>query len=240
LGDATLNLLLGVTLTTALFHTLIPDHWLPFVLIGRSREWTAGYTAAVSGLSSLIHTVLSLGLGLLALWAGLEAAHAIGENLERAGSVLLILFGLGYAAWAWRKGGHFHPGGRLLHRTAEAEPCHGDEGEHPEHLHYHADGDLIHGTRDRSALWLAFVVGVNPCILILPLFLATAERGAAAVLAVSLTYSAATIALMVGLSTLGVTATHLIRVPGIARHMEWISGLLIAATGVVFWLLDSH
>ncbi len=231
------SLLWMTAVATAAFHTLIPDHWLPFVLVGRARSWSAATTAAISGLSALVHTALSAGLGVLALSVGLGTAHALGRRLEDASAVLLVAFGVAYAAWAWRKGGHFHPGGRHLHREPEPPECDGAEGPvHPDHLHYHADEAWIEGRAGRGAFYLALIVGANPCVLILPLVLAAAERGAAAVAVVTAAYSATTVALMVGLSVIGVAGSRRIPVPGAARYMEAASGLLIAAVGALFLL----
>lgn len=236
---ATTYLLPATAVATALFHTLIPDHWLPFVLIGKARGWSLRTTALVSGLSALIHTALSMVLGLLALAIGIESAHALGERLGRASVVLLIAFGLAYALWAWRKGGHFHPGGALLHRREEPAACEGTEGDAGgEHLHYHADRELIRGTAGRGAAYLAFIVGLNPCILVMPILLATVEQGPPAVAAVTVAYSLTTVACMVGLSVAGVAGSRRLRLPGVARHMEMASGLLIALVGVVFWFLE--
>lgn len=237
-GDATLSLLLATAFSTALFHTLIPDHWLPFVLIGRARGWSTRTTLFVSGLSAAIHVALSAALGLLAVAVGLEVARAVGESLEEAAPFLLIGFGLVYALWAWRKGGHFHPGGSLLHRDDEGAHCAGAEGTGPEHLHYHADDALIRNTEGRSALALAAIVGINPCVLILPLVLKGAEESAFALVAVLAAYSATTVALMVGLSVAGVTGALRLRLPGAARYMEAGSGLLIAGAGLVLLFLE--
>lgn len=237
-GDP-VSILLLTAVATAVFHTLIPDHWLPFVLVGRARGWSARETASISGLSALIHTGLSVALGLVALSAGLGAARAMGRHLESASGVLLVLFGLAYAVWAWRKGGHFHPGGALVHRHAEAEECDGHEGPgHHEHLHYHADEGWIRGGRGKSAFYLALIVGANPCVLILPIMLATAEHGAASVALVTLAYCLTTVALMIGLSVFGVVGSRRIPVPSAARHMETASGLLIALVGALFLLLE--
>jgi nickel/cobalt transporter (NicO) family protein len=234
--DAPFYLLTITAIATAAFHTLIPDHWLPFVLVGRARGWRARTTAVVSGASSLLHTGLSVLLGLIAIRIGRGAMEAAGVTLERVSGALLVLFGLVYAGWAWKKGGHFHPGGAMLHRGEAGPDCDGHEGHsHPEHLHYHADGRLIEG---RGALYLALIVGVNPCVLVLPIILAAAKHGAAAVALVSLAYSATTIALMVGLSVAGVAGIRRFEPPGAARYMEAWSGLLIAAVGVVFWFLE--
>ena len=237
-GDATLSLLLATAVSTALFHTLIPDHWLPFVLIGRARGWSKRTTLAVSGISAAVHVALSAALGLLAVAAGVEAARAVGQSLSDAAPYLLIGFGLVYAAWAWRKGGHFHPGGRLLHHADEGTPCPGEEGSDPGHLHYHADDALIRNTAGRSALALATIVGINPCVLILPLVLKGADRGAFALAAILGAYSVTTVALMVGLSVAGVAGTLRLRLPGAARYMEAASGLLIAGAGIALLLLE--
>jgi nickel/cobalt exporter len=233
------SLLLLTAAATAAFHTLIPDHWLPFVLVGRARGWSTHTTAAVSGFSAFVHTLLSIALGLIALGLGQTAASAIGERLERGSGLLLVVFGTAYALWAWRKGGHFHPGGALLHARDEVRRCDGQEGPADSaHLHYHADDAWIRKDAGKGAMALAMIVGLNPCILLLPIMVATAEQGAGALALVTLAYSVTTIALMVGLSVAGVAGTRRLPVPAVARHMESASGLLIALCGVLFLLIE--
>ena len=81
------TVLLGTAVSTAAFHTLIPDHWLPFVLIGRARGWSLRRTAALSGASAIVHTALSLALGLLALGIGVESAKLLGHRLEEGAAL---------------------------------------------------------------------------------------------------------------------------------------------------------
>ena len=40
---------------TAGLHALIPDHWLPFVLMGRSRHWSVAKTLALASASGALH-----------------------------------------------------------------------------------------------------------------------------------------------------------------------------------------
>jgi ABC-type nickel/cobalt efflux system permease component RcnA len=233
------SVLVATAAATAAFHTLIPDHWLPFVLVGRARGWSARTTALVSAASAIVHTGLSVLLGLLALRVGEAAARAAGAQLTRASGVLLLAFGVVYALWAWRKGGHFHPGGALLHAKGEPGPCDGREGPGGgEHLHYHADTGWIRNEAGMSAGALALIVGLNPCVLVLPIIVATAERGPGALALVTAAYSVTTVVLMVGLSVAGVVGSRRLPVPAAARHMETVSGLLIALVGAVFLALD--
>jgi ABC-type nickel/cobalt efflux system permease component RcnA len=237
-ADRTTSLLLVTSVSTALFHTFIPDHWLPFVLIGRARNWSLRTTAFVSGGSALLHAGLSIALALLVLAIGQRAAHASGAVLERASGILLLAFGAAYAIWAWRKGGHFHPGGALLHGRS-SEDCDGREGDSgPDHLHYHADTDIIHGKAGRSALYLAAIIGLNPCVLLLPVVLATAERGIPAIVLVTGAYAATTTLITMGLSVAGVAGSRRLALPWGARYMEPLSGALIAVLGLVLLLLD--
>jgi ABC-type nickel/cobalt efflux system permease component RcnA len=213
---------------------------LPFVLIGRARGWTAGTVAFASGLAALIHAGLSVLLGGIALWIGVTTIDAVGHTLEGMGAVLLVLFGLGYALWAWTKGGHFHPGGDLLHGAGADDACSGEEGPgHPEHLHYHADGGLIGPRGGRwGAVGLAVIVGLNPCVLVLPVMLASVPQGALTVGLVAAAYALPAMLLMVGFSVLGVLVPWSIRLPGAARYAELASGLAIALLGLAVWILE--
>jgi len=236
---ATTLVLLGTAAGTAAFHTLIPDHWLPFVLIGRARGWSLRRTAGVSALSALIHTSLSALLGGLALALGLETARALGHRLEEVSGLLLVAFGVVYAVWAATKGGHFHPGGRRVHGAEDLDACGGEEGDSgSDHFHYHADVGLIQGRSRRSDAYLAAIIGLNPCILVLPIFLATAEKGPWVVAAVAAAYTLTTVALMVGLSVAGMAGARSLRLGAAARYLESASGILIALLGALLWLVE--
>ncbi len=104
-------------------------------------------------------------MALLALGLGRAAVSVLGETMAQWAGPLLIVFGLLYALWSWRKGGHFHPGGALLHRGDGA--CDGHEGDaNDEHLHYHADQALIRDRGRFSATGLAVLVGTSPNIIV--------------------------------------------------------------------------
>src|SRR5262249_54017459 len=152
----------------------------------------------------------------------------------RASAILLVAFGSAYALWAWRKGGHFHPGGALLHARDDKAHCDGHEGpEATPHLHYHADDSWIDGRAGKAAGAVALMRGLQACVLVLPVMLAAADGGFSSVALVTSAYAATTIALMVGLSVAGVAGARRLPVPPAARHMETASGLVIAAVGLL-------
>ena len=44
------------------FHSLLPGHWLPVVLMAKSRKWASGSVALGAGVAALGHVLVSLGL----------------------------------------------------------------------------------------------------------------------------------------------------------------------------------
>ena len=231
--------LAGAAITTALFHTLIPDHWLPFVLIGLARGWSGGRAALWSGLSALIHVAFSLLLGLAGVAVGQGTAHLAGEAFDRISGLLLVAFGSIYAFYAHLKGGHFHIGGERVHRVA------GGTGH--DHAHEHAcpqdaeiaDAALITPPSGKSPFYLAAIVGLNPCVLVLPLLVKAPQYGATAILMTSLAYGLATLGMMAGLVWLAVHGGRRLEMPLLHRHGEMISGLGIALVGAVFLFLEA-
>lgn len=226
------------SLSTAIFHTLIPDHWLPFVLIGRAREWSIKKTALISGFSALLHVSLSLILGLFAILIGLGTALAIGETLEKVGGILLILFGLFYAFWSYRKGGHFHIGGGRIHRHEVHRKNHQPGFHEASETHWHLDNGIIREGLDKGDLYLTFIIGLNPCVLIFPIMFSSVAHGLLATSLVALIYFVATILTMVGLTILGLKWTKKIRIRFLSKYGEILSGLLIFVIGIVFLILD--
>ncbi|MEW5806230.1 MAG: hypothetical protein AB1756_02605 [Acidobacteriota bacterium] len=231
-------ILIFSALSTAVFHTLIPDHWLPFVLIGRARNWSIRRTIFISGLSACLHIFLSLLLGLLGMVIGLGTSMAAGETLEKISGILLILFGAIYAYWAFRKGGHFHIGGEMVHVRKHHREA--PDAPHPgrDTLHWHKDYALITGELEKSDLYLAMIIGLNPCIIIFPILFAAASYGPVIVSTVIVLYSVSTFLMMMGLTVLGLKWAMKIEMKFFSKYGEILSGILITFMGIVFLFLE--
>ncbi|MBI4564223.1 MAG: hypothetical protein HY716_05980 [Planctomycetes bacterium] len=93
--------------TIALFHTLIPSHWLCFVLIGRSQGWRLRHTLAVAAVTGTLHVAFTVGLGLALGWAGHQTVRDP-EALERIGGFLLVGLGALYLFLHVARIGHHH------------------------------------------------------------------------------------------------------------------------------------
>lgn len=236
--------LLVTALSVGFVHTLLgPDHYLPFIVIGRARSWGLGWTSLMTCACGLGHVLSSIVLGLVGVAAGLALQGVEGWESARgewAGWGLMI-FGGGYCAWgAWRalrrrSHGHWHlHGDGILHSHG-----HGHTGGHPPvHEHDHApQGGTTHGTPaswKSLTPWLLFLVFVlGPCEPLIPMFFASAVAGDwGDVILVSCGYTAATLAGMHLLVTLFWVGLRRIPLGPLERWSNAIAGALILLAGI--------
>ena len=217
--------LVVTTVLTAVVHTLIPDHWLPFVLVSRAERWTVRRTVLLTVISATLHVSLSIALGLTAVLAGRGAERAVqglGERLEVLTGWMLVLFGLSYMGWFLVRGGHVHSFG--IH------PHHRPEDPEPELRRVRL--------KDLSGYALTFIVGFNPCILVIPCMLYAAQMSGLTLLAVAVAFAVSTIASMVVVTLLGLKGTSRLTSPFLTRYGEAFSGGLIAAVGIAVLIAD--
>ena len=233
----TTYLLIVTAGATALFHTLIPDHWLPFVLVARSQDWSLRKTFFTTLLSALFHVALSLGLGVLALLLGREFIEAVGERLETVAGVALIFFGLVYTLVFLFGGGqhqHYFPGHGEHHPVEDylgPEPQPGPSRPHILSRHL--------GDQPWGAFTLAIVVGLNPCILAIPLVFATISEGPWVLAGVVIAFALTSVVVLVTASLVGYQGLKRLKLGFLNRYGEVISGLLLIALGLGMLLLES-
>ena len=87
-----------LALLVALGHALLPTHWLPFVLFGRSQRWSKRRVQGVSLLAGGGHVVATTLLGVVAAWIGIETAERIGRAFRPVAASLLVLGALYFLA----------------------------------------------------------------------------------------------------------------------------------------------
>jgi nickel/cobalt transporter (NicO) family protein len=226
LEPAAIVFLAGASATAAL-HALIPDHWLPFVLMGRSRNWSARKTLTLASAGGALHVCLAVVLGLAAFWIGRGGAEAVarrlGETLEVVSSLCLAIFGIVYGTYSWvRERRHHPPGGAT-----------GSPPGKPGGAHHH--GHLLEGWfgRDLTGLTLVLVIGVSPCALALPILLATAASlGISGVLLVAAGFGLVTMGTTLVITLVGFLSARRIDFPFLTRYGDLISGILIALVGI--------
>lgn len=204
-----LSVVLASTASIAFIHALAPDHWVPFVGIGRAQGWSPWKMTWVTVLSGLGHVSSSILIGVvgLALGFGLSGLETFESQRGEVAGLLLVGFGIAYALWGIR--------------YARA------------HSHVHID------EKKAVTIWMLMVLfALGPCEPLIPLMFVSAAHGWDAVLLVSGLFGLITIVMMVGQALLayrGIDLLSMLRVDH--RHGHTIAGGVIAATGLMVMFL---
>ena len=132
--------LMTATFILATTHSLNPDHWFPFVMVGRAKKWKMPLVLALAALAGIGHTGTSVFIGLAGIFAKKGAAKEIAVFLENATPLLLMIFGFGYAAYALYKqrvgaSGHSH-GIPIINKWLGIDP-HAFDVPHHDHSNGH-------------------------------------------------------------------------------------------------------
>jgi sulfite exporter TauE/SafE len=221
-----LLLLVWTAITVALLHTATgPDHYLPFIALGKARHWslarTIGWTM-VCGCGHVWSSIL-LGLGGAALgWSFARVGWFESVRGGMAGWALLI-FGLTYGVWglirAYQNRPHKHfdqqPGGNL-------------------YVFEHKHGEVINPqNRHKVTPWVLFVIFVlGPCEPMIPLlYVPAAQQSWRSMLLLIGVYTLFTLTAMVGMVLLGYYGVSLLKTEKLERYMHVMAGVTISICG---------
>lgn len=212
-AGATLTAIWAAALLTAVLHTIMgPDHYLPFIAIGKSRGYGLKKTLLLTLVCGIGHIVSALLIALVFIyfsqWLSAENFAWIEENRGNVAAYALIGFGAAYLLWALRR--------RLKHRHAAA--------------HYHLPQQ---GEQKSISAWVLFIIFVlGPCEALLPILTASSVLGAAAVISSTIIFSAATIVTMMAAVALGMLGISALRFHRLEAYAHEIAGGTIMACGL--------
>lgn len=222
----------------ALVHTALgPDHYLPFVMLGKARGWSLRRTLWVTAACGLGHVLSSLLLGGLGIAAGVTLGTLESVEGQRGAIAAWALLGVGvaYALWGLRHGlrrrtGHvLHSHGALVHLHADGAVAHDHDGRA-------GDGRLPARSTTFWALFVVFVLG--PCEPLLPLFLVPASQGRwGTALATGVVFGVVTIAAMLGITAIAAGSLARLRSCTLQRWTHALSGTVIAGSAAAMLFL---
>jgi ABC-type nickel/cobalt efflux system permease component RcnA len=215
-----------------IMHTLMgPDHYLPFVALGKARKWSTRTTLLITFICGVGHvsgSILLGAIGLAAGWslAGLEAIEAVRGDIA---AWLLILLGLLYLAWALTRRGRSHSHTHW-HAHADGEVHIHEHTHQAAHAHPHQSGK---GVKSATTAWTLFIIFVlGPCEAFIPLLLFPAfQHNGQLAVATTLIFAVATIATMLASVYLLSRGIQLFSLKPLARYGHALAGLTIFACG---------
>jgi hypothetical protein len=213
--------ILATGFAVAFLHGALPNHWLPFVLVGRRQSWSAGKTLAITACAGVAHSAITIVLGLVLVGAGMAIG---GRVLSIVAGGLLIALGVFYLTRTVRGDGHLH-----LPFVGRLAPVHGAP---PEEIGAQA-------LTDRSAiLGLLAVLALSPCEAFLPVYLSGLKFGWAGFFTLSLVLTAAAMTSMTGLTGLSLAGARWLGLKAVGRFEGALLGGALIMLGVVVIALE--
>ena len=224
--------LCGTAATIAFVHTLMgPDHYLPFVAMAKSRDWSVARAMRNTLMCGAGHIVGSVLLGFIGIYASIQlgALELIEGFRGDIAAWALVSVGLVWMVWGLRKGyqrhthAHWHSHGDVRH-------IHSHDHAH-EHAHAHTEEE---GGQRSYAGWAIFIVFVlGPCEPLIPILMfPAAKENLLGLVAVTSVFALVTVFTMLAAVAISVWGLKSVRLPAVERYSEAIAGCTIMMCGL--------
>jgi len=232
-----LNILLVTAAGLGFTHTLFgPDHYLPFIVMSKARQWSLKKTLLTTVCCGIGHVGSSVVIGLVGIALGVAISRIEGFESVR-GSLAgwaFFLFGFTYMIYGIVRAvrnkphTHFH-----VHSVDEA---HTHEHIHSgEHAHVHDEK-----ATKKLTPWILFIIFVlGPCEILVPLLMyPAAQHSTFGVLAITLLFSVVTVLTMCAAVAFGYYGLKILPKNNIDRYTHAIAGAAICLSGFAILFLD--
>ena len=225
-----LYLLYFTAASVGFFHTLLgPDHYVPFIVLSKARNWSKSKTLWITFISGVGHVGSSVILGILgvALGISLNKLESIEEFRGELVGWLLFAFGMGYLFYGLYKHlkgrGHHHHFFNFLLPKRIRKMHHLPSG----------DEDLDQKEKTNITFWVIFLIFVfGPCEVLIPMLIfPAANHSAMGVAIIALIFGIVTILTMLIVVYLGYKGANFVKFKHKSEYVHIVAGVIIAFLG---------
>jgi nickel/cobalt exporter len=199
-------------------HAVLPDHWVPLAVLGRTQRYPLAKVARLSGLAGIAHVLVSVVLGAVIILIGLQFRSSVEHAQDAIVGSLLIATGIGFVLFELSGRGHGHDHDHD-HDYSRADP----------HDHQHESS----GPRGLIAVMVPFGAAASPDLTILPVFLAATTAGVGAAVGSLITFAAVTIATIVALTLLATFGGYQVRGGWLDRGGNMFTAAVLVVIGAL-------
>ena len=205
-----LSILAGAFLVSAA-HAILPDHWLPMILISRAEKWTQAETLWITALVTIPHMVSTILLGVLAGLVGFRLSSTHEALMEVVAPAMFVLIGLIYVYRNYKAEGH----------------------------HHGADMSSL-GDRSKKTVitFMATALFFSPCVPMGSYFFIVGARGVANLALVSAIYIVVTLGILLIMVALGRSGVERIQWHFLEHNENLITGLVLILLGLFVFFVE--
>jgi nickel/cobalt exporter len=234
-------------------HAILPDHWVPLAVVGRTRRYPLARVARLSGMAGIAHVLVSIALGGVIIAVGLQFRSTVQSAQDTIIGCVLILTGLGFAALELTGHGHHHghdhPHAHTHHRRHTHEHDHDHPQEHThehDHDHPHEHPHLLSASEvdeqvavkesrlhGLASVMVPFGAAASPDLTILPVFLAATTAGVSTAISSLVIFAVVTIGTIVTLTLVACFGGYQIRGQWLERWGNTFTALVLIAIGAL-------
>ena len=228
-----LTTLAGAAVVIGATHTVIGvDHYLPFVVLGKSNNWSYKKLIFITSLCGLGHVLSSVVLGII----GIALGHAVGlyETIEGTrgdwAAAFLMSFGLVYMVFGIRYA--------IKNKKHKHKHLHLDGIEHEHEHNHHDEHSHIHETgkkTNKNLFWMLFIVFVlGPCEPLIPILMyPAAQNSVFSIFVVSSLFAITTISVMLVMTIALYSGLRFVRIEKLEKYSHAFAGFAILVAGAL-------
>jgi putative Mn2+ efflux pump MntP len=207
-----LSIIAGAFLVSAA-HAILPDHWLPMILISRAEKWTQAETLWVTALVTIPHMVSTIVLGVLVGLVSFRLSATHEALMEVVAPAMFVLIGLIYVYRNFKAEGHHHHG---------------------------ADISSL-GDRSKKTVitFMATALFFSPCVPMGSYFFIVGAEGIASLALVSIIYVVVTLGILLLMVALGRKGVERIQWHFLEHNENLITGVILIALGLFVFLFEA-
>jgi nickel/cobalt transporter (NicO) family protein len=234
--NATTPALLAAAAGVGFGHAILPDHWVPLAVVGRTRRYPLARVARLSSMAGVAHVLVSIVLGAVIIAVGLQFRSTVQSAQDTIIGCVLILTGLGFAILELTGHGHGHA---HTHRQHDHEHghAHPHSHDHPHLLSVTEADERIAAKESRlhglTAIMVPFGAAASPDLTILPVFLAATTAGVATAVSSLVIFAAVTITTIVSLTLLACFGGYQIRGQWLEQWGNLFTALILLVIGAL-------
>ena len=206
-----LSILAGAFLVSVA-HAILPDHWLPLILISRAEKWSQAETLWITALVTIPHLVSTILLGLLVGLIGFRLSATYEALMEIVAPAMFVLIGLIYVYRNYKAEGH----------------------------HHGADISSLDDRSKRKVVALmATALFFSPCVPMGSYFFIVGTEGVTGLALVSIIYIVVTLGVLLLMVALGRRGVERIQWHFLEHNENLITGLVLIVLGLFIFFFES-
>jgi nickel/cobalt transporter (NicO) family protein len=216
-------------------HAILPDHWVPLAVLGRTRRYPLSRIARLSSLAGVAHVLVSIALGAMIIAIGLQFRSTIQHAQDTIIGCILIATGIGFFLLELTGHGHHHDhdrGGHHRHGTHDLD----DDHDHDHDDHRHQGAPTTPRLSGLAAVMVPFGAAASPDLTILPVFLAATTAGIATAVGSLVIFAAVTIGTIVGLTLAAARGGYQIQGDWLERWGNMFTAAVLVIIGLLVLL----